>query len=105
MTVIHGAAFANRAEPPSSVLGCALPGACHTFYGIGLLSAVIIVLALTGSLFMLQVYDRPLPSHSMLTLVALTHFTGALFVFYGLKPLIDQRQRATLNAPQTRRFK
>jgi ATP-binding cassette subfamily C protein len=39
---------------------------------------------LTGPLFMLQVYDRILPSHSIPTLVALAILTAALFSFQGL---------------------
>src|SRR5262249_54857235 len=42
------------------------------------------ILALTGSLFMLQVYDRILPSGSVPTLVALFALAAALFAFYGL---------------------
>src|SRR4051812_16034283 len=75
--VIHGA---RRA----AAFGAASRGARHAVYGIGLFSAVINILALTGSLFMLQVYDRVLPSHSVPTLIALTLLTGAMFAFYGL---------------------
>ena len=96
MTVTHGAAFSGRAEPRSSVLGSALRGARHALYGIGLFSAVINILALTGSLFMLQVYDRVLPSHSVPTLVALAILTGALFAFYGLLDLFRGRMLVRL---------
>ena len=52
----------------------ALLGAC-------LFSAVVNVLAPTGTLYMLQLYDRVLPSHSVQTLVGLTvlmllHYAG-----------------------------
>ena len=41
------------------------------FVGVGLFSGLINVLMLTGPLFMLQIYDRVLPSHSVPTLVGL----------------------------------
>ena len=39
--------------------------------GIGLFSSAINLLTLTGSVFMLQVYDRVLPSRSVPTFIAL----------------------------------
>ncbi|MGE0055710.1 MAG: type I secretion system permease/ATPase [Hyphomicrobium sp.] len=59
--------------------------------GVGLISAAINLLALTGSLFMLQVYDRVLPSSSLPTLVALSILTVALFAFYGLLDFLRRR--------------
>src|SRR4029077_4690643 len=50
---------------------------------VGLLSGLINVLMLTGSLFMLQVYDRVLPSRNVPTLVALGVLAIALFAFQG----------------------
>ncbi|HEY7645716.1 MAG TPA: hypothetical protein VH858_11825, partial [Hyphomicrobiales bacterium] len=44
--------------------------------GIAAFSGVINLLALSGSIFMLQVYDRVLPSQSVPTLVALTVMIG-----------------------------
>jgi ATP-binding cassette subfamily C protein len=73
-------------------------GAQHAIYGIGLFSALINVLALTGSLFMLQVYDRVLPSHSVPTLVALAILTATLFTFYGLLDLFRGRMLVRLGA-------
>ena len=34
------------------------------FLGVGMFSAIINILVLTGSMYMLQVYDRVLPSRS-----------------------------------------
>jgi len=42
------------------------------FIGVGLFSAFINLLMLSGSMFMLQVYDRVLPSKSVPTLIGLT---------------------------------
>jgi ATP-binding cassette subfamily C protein len=47
------------------------------------LTALINVLMLTGSLFMLQVYDRVLPSRSVPTLLALGVMAIGLFAFQG----------------------
>ncbi len=74
----------NPARSPQtgrSVLGSALLRARHAFFGVGVFSAIINLLALTGSIFMLQVYDRVLPSRSVPTLVALSVLTAALFIF------------------------
>jgi ABC-type protease/lipase transport system fused ATPase/permease subunit len=60
-------------------------------WGVGLFSAFLNILALTGSLFMLQVYDRILPSGSVPTLVALFALAAALFTFYGLLNLFRGR--------------
>jgi len=46
-------------------------------------SGVVNVLALTGSFYMLQVYDRILTSHSVPTLVALSLLAAILFIFQG----------------------
>lgn len=46
-------------------------------------SGVVNVLALTGSFYMLQVYDRILTSHSVPTLLALSLLAAILFVFQG----------------------
>ena len=46
-----------------------------------LMSGMANVLMLTGSFFMLQVYDRILPSRSVPTLVGLAILAAALFVF------------------------
>jgi PrtD family type I secretion system ABC transporter len=54
-------------------------------------TACINILALSGSLFMLQVYDRVLPSHSIETLVALTALVVLLYVLSGLLDLVRTR--------------
>lgn len=55
------------------------------------MSGVVNVLALTGSFFMLQVYDRVIPGRSVPTLVGLAVFAGTLFVFQGVLELIRSR--------------
>lgn len=52
--------------------------------GVGAFSGVVNILMLTGPLFMLQIYDRVLPSRSLPTLLALLALTIALFAFMGI---------------------
>ena len=54
-------------------------------------SFVLNILALTGSLFMLQVYDRVLPSGSVPTLVALGLIVLVLYAYYGLLDYVRSR--------------
>ena len=51
--------------------------------GVALFSGVINVLYLTGSFFMLEVYDRVLPSRSVPTLVGLAILALVLYGFQG----------------------
>ena len=60
-------------------------------FGIAAFSGVINLLALTGSIFMLQVYDRVLPSQSVPTLVALTVVVAGLFLFQAFLDVIRSR--------------
>ena len=54
------------------------------FASIGLFSAFVNLLMLTGPLFMLQIYDRVLTSRSEATLVALAAIVAFLFLMMGL---------------------
>ena len=54
-----------------SELGDALRACRNAFIGVGIMSCVINLLYLTGSIFMLEIYDRVLPSRSVPTLVGL----------------------------------
>ena len=54
------------------------------FVSIGLFSAFVNLLMLTGPLFMLQIYDRVLASRSEATLVALAGIVAFLFLMMGL---------------------
>jgi ATP-binding cassette subfamily C protein len=61
------------------------------FVFVALFSGLINLLGLTGSLYMLQVYDRVLPSHSVPTLIVLSIAMVGLYVFYGLLDMVRQR--------------
>src|SRR6185437_7753173 len=49
------------------------------------------LLYLTGSIFMLEVYDRVLPSRSVPTLIGLVILAGGLYVGQGILDLIRSR--------------
>lgn len=59
--------------------------------GVALFSAVINILALTGSVYMLQIYDRVLPSQSVPTLVGFTIGMLGLYAVYGLLDFVRLR--------------
>ena len=72
--------------------------------GIGLISAMMNVLYLTGSFFMLEVYDRVLPSRSVPTLVGLACWSLGLYLFQGVLDIPARaRPRAHRRARSTRR--
>ncbi|MGX9115416.1 type I secretion system permease/ATPase [Mesorhizobium sp. BHbsci] len=76
---------------PRTTLAAVLASFRRALAGIALMSGVVNVLALTGSFFMLQVYDRVIPGRSVPTLVGLAVFAGTLFVFQGALELIRSR--------------
>lgn len=80
----------NKAAEQSSqvFLVAVLSSLRKAFLGVGLTSCVINILALTGSFFMLQVYDRVIPGRSLPTLVELGIIAATLFVFQGVLELI-----------------
>lgn len=59
--------------------------------GVGLASGVVNALYLTGSFFMLEVYDRVLPSHSIPSLVALAVLALGLYLYQGLLEIVRGR--------------
>src|ERR1700676_4351904 len=75
----------------NSELGDALRACRSAFIGVGVMSIMINLLYLTGSIFMLEVYDRVLPSRSVPTLVGLIILAGGLYVAQGLLDLIRGR--------------
>jgi ABC-type protease/lipase transport system fused ATPase/permease subunit len=67
-----------------SELRAALGSCRNALLGIAAFSGLINLLMLTGSLFMLEVYDRVLPSRSVPTLVGLSILAAILFTFQSL---------------------
>ncbi len=74
-----------------SELGDALHACRGAFIGVGLMSCVVNLLYLTGSIFMLEVYDRVLPSRSVPTLVGLIILAAGLYIAQGFLDLIRGR--------------
>jgi len=74
-----------------SELGDALRACRSAFVGVGVMSCIINLLYLTGSIFMLEVYDRVLPSRSVPTLVGLIVLAAGLYIGQGILDLIRGR--------------
>src|SRR4028119_1935714 len=74
-----------------SELRQALKPSRMAFLGVGLFSGALNVLTLTGSVFMLQVYDRVIPSRSIPTLIGLATLVTGLFLVQGLFDLLRTR--------------
>jgi len=74
-----------------SELGEALRACRSAFIGVGAMSCMINLLYLTGSIFMLEVYDRVLPSRSVPTLVGLIIIASGLYMAQGVLDLIRGR--------------
>src|SRR5438034_5725742 len=77
--------------PPRSELAAALAACRGAFLGIGLFTGMSNILMLTGAFFMLEIYDRVLPSRSIPTLVGLVILAAGLYTAQGLLDLIRGR--------------
>lgn len=71
-----------------NALRAAFLGFRGTLAGLAAISGVVNLLALTGSLYMLQIYDRVLTSHSVPTLVALSILAIGLYLALGILDVI-----------------
>src|SRR3954447_18623129 len=74
-----------------SELSDALRGCRSAFVGVGVMSCIINLLYLTGSIFMLEVYDRVLPSRSVPTLIGLIIIAAGLYAAQGALDMIRSR--------------
>ncbi|MES2749749.1 MAG: type I secretion system permease/ATPase [Pseudomonadota bacterium] len=81
----------NQGHSARTELGTALNACRSAFIGVGVMSFVINILYLTGSFFMLEIYDRVLPSRSIPTLVGLIVLAGGLYIVQGILDLIRSR--------------
>ncbi len=85
------AAQTEISNDAGSELRAALRSCRTAFVGIAAFSGLINVLSLTGSLYMLEVYDRVLPGRSVSTLAGLTIIAALLFAFQGALEIIRGR--------------
>ena len=79
------------AQKRNSELAAAIARCRHALIGIGVFTAAINLLQLTGPLFMLEVYDRVLPGRSIPTLVAISALALVMFAFQGLLDVLRSR--------------
>ena len=68
------------------------------FVATALMSGMSNILMLTGAIFMLEIYDRVLPSRSIPTLVALVILAAGLFLAQGLLDIIRGRVLVRIGA-------
>jgi ATP-binding cassette subfamily C protein len=88
----------TRSSSSHAQLAAALRACRGAFAGVFLVSIIINVLYLTGSFFMLEVYDRVLPSQSLPTLVGLAVLVAVLYTFQGILDLIRGRVLVRIGA-------
>jgi ATP-binding cassette subfamily C protein PrsD len=70
-------------EGPDDLVGLRLRESARSMIGIALFSGVINILMLSGSLYMLQVYDRVIPSRNIATLVGLSLMVLLAYIAQG----------------------
>ncbi|ABE63772.1 Type I secretion system ATPase, PrtD [Nitrobacter hamburgensis X14] len=90
--------FSSRRRRPlaaytgqKSEVGDFLSSCRQAFWGLAVFSGLSNILMLTGSFFMLEVYDRVLPSRSVSTLIALLLLATILYAFQGALDLVRTR--------------
>jgi ATP-binding cassette, subfamily C, type I secretion system permease/ATPase len=88
---MHASKRAQRVPRLSNELAHALRSCRAAIVGIAFASALINVLYLSGSIYMLEVYDRVLSSRSIPTLVGLTVLIVVLYAFQGFLDLLRGR--------------
>src|ERR1700712_4090879 len=83
---------------PEVTLRVALAGCQSAFLGVAAMSGLVNVLYLTGSFFMLEVYDRVIPSRSVPTLIGLMVLALVLYAFQGALETLRARILARVGA-------
>ena len=83
-------------DEPRSEISAFLKSCRRIFWALAAFSGLSNLLMLTGSFFMLQVYDRVLPGRSIPTLVALMALATVLYMFQGGLDLVRSRVSARI---------
>ncbi len=81
----------SMAGAPRTELAAALAACRSSYLGVAVFTGILNILYLTGSFFMLQVYDRVLPSRSIPTLVALCVLAVTLYGFQAVLDIVRNR--------------
>jgi ATP-binding cassette subfamily C protein PrsD len=89
--------IAEPGDKPSTVIQ-ALKSFRRSFAGVAAFSVVINLLSLTGSLYMLQVYDRVLTSHSVATLIGISFLALTAYLLWGALDSIRHRMLGRIGA-------
>lgn len=88
-----------RGRPlPNSPITEAMTRSRGPLAAVALFSGVVNILGLTGSFYMLQVYDRVLASRSVATLVALSGLALAMFALQGVLEIVRTQVLARVGA-------
>src|SRR5712671_862963 len=82
---------ADYDDAPRSEIAAFLVSCRRILWGLAAFSGLSNILMLTGSFFMLQVYDRVLPGRSVPTLIALMALATMLYVLQGGLDLVRNR--------------
>ena len=104
-TAKAGQPQAQATASGQSVVRSALAACWGPFVGVGLFSGMINLLALTGSIYMMQVYDRVIPSRSIPTLVGLTVLMVGLYAVNGIFELFRTRVLSRIGLRFDRRLR
>src|SRR5262245_45922771 len=83
--------YSSLKAATQSEIATALMSCRSAFISIGLFSGMSNLLMLTGAIFMLEIYDRVLPSRSVPTLVALIIVATFMYAILGILDLIRSR--------------
>jgi PrtD family type I secretion system ABC transporter len=83
--------ISSRVQAVHPAIAAAFRDCRRAFWSVALFSAMVNLLMLAGPLYMLQVYDRVLASHSIPTLIALSVLLCGAFALQGAMDLIRNR--------------
>ena len=82
---------ASRVQALHPAIAAAFKDCRRAFWSVALFSATVNMLMFAGPLYMLQVYDRVLASHSVPTLIALSALLCGAFALQAVMDLIRSR--------------
>lgn len=90
--------MSRRPPPAASIVAAALSSCRGAFAAVGVFSGLINLLMLSGSFYMLQVYDRVLSSRSVPTLIGLSLLLLAAYALQGFLDAVRVRMLARIGA-------